>query len=71
MTVYCNEDVSQDTLQIADWVVSESLEAIVIGIESGCNTIFLGKETSVIQPTLFAPSKEEALRFIQANERVH
>ena len=53
-----------------DWVVSDEIEKIETGIEAGCNTIYIGEETDSIRPTLFAPSVELALLFIQANEEV-
>ena len=53
-----------------DWVVSDETEKIEMGIEAGCNTIYIGEETDFIRPTLFAPSVELALLFIQANEEV-
>lgn len=70
MTVYCDGNVLQEKLCQTDWVVSEDATVISLAIQSGCNTIFLGEKTMSIHPTLFAPSKEEALRFIKAHNQV-
>jgi hypothetical protein len=70
MKIYCNETVSKTTLHQGDWVVSEEIDSIEMGIEAGCNTIYIGDEIQSIRPTLFAPSVELALLFIQANEEV-
>jgi hypothetical protein len=66
--IYCNESVLKAMLHQHDWVVSDEIEKIETGIEAGCNTIYIGEETDSIRPTLFAPSVELALLFIQANE---
>ena len=70
MKIYCNESVLKAMLHQHDWVVSAEIEKIETGIEAGCNTIYIGEETDSIRPTLFAPSVELALLFIQANEEV-
>jgi len=70
MTVYCNEISSEIILLQEDWVVSATLSTVVFGISSGCNTIYVGQETSEITPTLFAPTEDDALRFIRAHEQV-
>ncbi|MBC8202999.1 MAG: hypothetical protein H8E91_04140 [Planctomycetes bacterium] len=68
--IYCNETVLKTDLCQDDWVVSNETEKIETGIEAGCNTIYIGDETDSIRPTLFAPTVELALLFIQANEEV-
>ena len=70
MKIYCNEEVTKTLLHHDDWIVSDDIEKITIGIEVGCNTIYIGEETDFFCPTLFAPSVELALLFIQANEEI-
>ncbi len=70
MKIYCNETFSKTTLNQDDWVVSDETEKIETGIDAGCDTIYIGDETDSISPTLFAPTVELALLFIQANKEV-
>ena len=70
MKIYCNETVSKAAINQDDWIVSDEIETIETGIKAGCNTIYIGDEIQSIRPTLFAPSMELALLFIQANEEV-
>ncbi len=70
MNIYCNEEVTLQLLRQDDWVVSDELAQIAVGIEVGCNTIYVGNATDSIRPTLFAPSVEHALQFIQANAEI-
>lgn len=53
-----------------DWVVSSTFRYVKVGISSGCNTIYVGEETNDITPTLFAPTENDALRFIAAYEQI-
>jgi hypothetical protein len=71
MTVFCNKIPAEGVLLQEDWVVSSTLRAVVIGIEAGCNTVYVGEEMSDVTPTLFAPTEDDALRFIKAYEQVH
>jgi hypothetical protein len=71
VTIFCNEIVSQETLTKGDWIVSSEKEEIKKGIEAGCHTIFLSDKTDLICPSLFAPTIEDAMRFIKAFERIH
>jgi hypothetical protein len=50
--------------------VSNECEQIAIGIASGCNTVLIGKETDIVSPSLFAPTVEDAMRFIHAFSEV-
>jgi hypothetical protein len=70
MNVYCNQQVSEEILQEGDWVVHSDKEIVAVGIGAGCNTIYIGDEIDSIRPSLFAPSVEDALRFISAHEKV-
>jgi len=70
VTIYCNEIVSQETLVKEDWIVSSVKEEVEKGIEEGCHTIFLGEKTDALCPSLFAPTVEDAMRFIKAFERI-
>jgi len=70
MRIYCNEKVSKESLLQKDWIVSDEIEQVAMGVEAGCNTIYIGDETDSIRPTLFVTSVELALLFIQANEEV-
>lgn len=70
MSIYCNENVSGKNLKKDDWVVSNEYEQIAIGIASGCNTALIGKETDIVSPSFFAPTVEDAMRFIHAFSEV-
>ena len=70
MKIFCNESVSQETLTKDDWVVSSVKEEIAVGNEAGCNTIYLGDEADAVRPSLFAPTVEDALRFIKAYQHI-
>ncbi len=71
MTIFCDEKVAQETLAKGDWIVRSAMDEIKKGIEAGCHTIFLGDKTDSICPSLFAPTIEDAMRFINAFERAH
>jgi hypothetical protein len=66
MIIYCNENVSVKTLEKDDWVVNSESQQVAIGIAAGCHTILVGNETDIIAPSLFAPTVEDAMRFILA-----
>jgi hypothetical protein len=70
LTIYCNQDVSSEILEKSDWVVHKDKEMVRVGIDAGCNTIYLGKKTNSIRPSLFAPTVEDALSFISAYEKI-
>jgi hypothetical protein len=70
MRIYCNEKVSKESLLQNDWIVSDEIEQVAMGVEAGCNTIYIGNETDSIYPTLFAPSVAYAMKFIHANEEI-
>jgi hypothetical protein len=66
MIIYWNENVSVKTLAKDDWVVNSEPEQVAIGIAAGCNTLLVGNATDIIAPSLFAPTIEDAMRFILA-----
>lgn len=70
MRIYCNEKVSKESLLQKDWIVSDEIEQVAMGVEAGCNTIYIGNETDSIHPTLFAPSVAYAMQFIHANKEI-
>jgi hypothetical protein len=70
LTIYCNQDVSSEILEKGDWVVHSDEEMVKVGITAGCNTIYLGKKTKSVRPSLFAPTVEDALSFISAYEKI-
>lgn len=71
MKIYCNEKVAQQLLNQDDWIVSNDEENIAAGNKVGCHTIYIGNKTDTIHPTLFAPSIEYAMQFIQANSEIN
>jgi hypothetical protein len=54
-----------------DWIVSNDKDHIATGNKVGCHTIFIGNKTNSISPTLFAPTAEYAMQFIQANSEIN
>jgi|TARA_B100000809_G_C14838917_1_gene423942 hypothetical protein len=71
MKIYCNEKVTPQMLNQDDWIVSNDKDHIATGNKVGCHTIFIGNKTNSISPTLFAPTAEYAMQFIQANSEIN
>jgi hypothetical protein len=71
MKIYCNEKVTPQMLNQEDWIVSNDKDHIATGNKVGCHTIFIGNKTNSISPTLFAPTAEYAMQFIQANSEIN
>ena len=71
MKIYCNEKVTPQMLNQEDWIVSNDKDHIATGNKVGCHTIFVGNKTNSISPTLFAPTAEYAMQFIQANSEIN
>ena len=57
-------------LKKEDWVVSNNMEDIALGIEAGCQTIYIGEQTDTFCPMVFAPTVEDAMCFISAYKEV-
>ena len=56
-----------DDIHEGSWIISEKVNEIKAGIESGCRTICLNNSCESVTPTLFAPSPQAAAEFILAN----
>jgi hypothetical protein len=71
MKIFVNEKATKEMLSRDDWFVSDEVEAIAMAIRVGCRTIYIGDATNSIAPSLCAPTIDDAMRFIEANEEVH